>query len=63
MWLVSADARGRGTRDELVTESAWEARLLIDTCEFGANINLPDCMRRKLFQIFLDMEIVLLLPV
>ena len=27
MWLVSTDARGSGTRDEFLRESAWEAKI------------------------------------
>ena len=36
--LVSADARGRGTRDEFLRESAWEANSLPEKKINGSHV-------------------------
>ena len=44
MWLVSADTRGEGTRDESLRASAWEATQR----QFSENICLEDDLRFRI---------------
>ena len=38
MWLVSADARGGGTRDESLRVSAWDANRLYPSAKFYIDV-------------------------